>query len=176
VRLENGREILGCVIVCTGGFGASRELLRDHAPSVAEYPTTNGAFATGDGLRMLVKVGAQLRGLEHVQLHPTGIIDPSDREAKTKFLAPEAFRGFGGLLLNADGDRFVDELANRQVVADAMRRQDGQRAFLLVPLDAANHIGRSQMEFYNTRGLCRYARNRSDLPVCITKNVFVNGD
>ena len=41
------------VIVATGGFSASREVLETHVPDKAGLPTTNGAFATGDGIRLL---------------------------------------------------------------------------------------------------------------------------
>jgi succinate dehydrogenase/fumarate reductase flavoprotein subunit len=51
-----------------------------------------------------------------VQVHPTSFVDPADPDAGVKFLAPEALRGVGGILLSARGERFVDELAPRDTV------------------------------------------------------------
>lgn len=54
--------------------------------------------------------------MEKVQVHPTGLVDPNEPEAKVKFLAAEALRGVGGLLLDNTGKRFVDELQTRDYV------------------------------------------------------------
>ena len=43
-------------------------------------------------------------------MHPTGLVDPNEPDAKVKFLAAEALRGVGGLLLDNEGQRFADEL------------------------------------------------------------------
>ena len=51
-----------------------------------------------------------------VQVHPTGLVDPKEPEAKVKFLAAEALRGVGGLLLDNEGQRFADELGHRDYV------------------------------------------------------------
>jgi aspartate oxidase len=48
-------------------------------------------------------------------------VDPADRQARSKILAPEALRGHGGILINAAGCRFVDELATRDIVTRAMQ-------------------------------------------------------
>ena len=47
--------------------------------------------------------------MELVQVHPTGLVDPNEPDSKVKFLAAEALRGVGGILLNKTGDRFVGE-------------------------------------------------------------------
>ncbi len=49
-------------------------------------------------------------------MHPTGFVDPKDPLNPTKFLAPEALRGLGGILINQEGLRFVDELGLRDHV------------------------------------------------------------
>lgn len=51
--------------------------------TVAELPTTNGPFATGDGVRMGRAIGAHLLGMEWVQVHPTGFVNPKDRTSST---------------------------------------------------------------------------------------------
>ena len=59
--------------------------------------------------------------MDQVQVHPTGFVDPKDPSAKTKFLAAEALRGVGGILIDKDGARFVDELERRDTVTEKMR-------------------------------------------------------
>ena len=62
---------------------------------------------------MAMGIGANAIDLDKVQVHPTGLIDPSEPDAKVKFLAAEALRGAGGLLLDAKANRFCDELGTR---------------------------------------------------------------
>lgn len=87
-------------------------------------PTTNGDHCTGDGHKMAMLIGAKGIDLEKVQVHPTGLVDPKDPDAKVKFLAAEALRGVGGLLINRDGERFVDELEHRDYVTGKMWEND----------------------------------------------------
>ena len=113
------------VVLATGGFGADHtatSLLTEYSPQLAGFASTNGAFATGDGIKLARAAGAYLRGMRHVQVHPTGFVDPAEPHSRNKLLAPEALRGLGGLLLNHAGRRFVDELGRRDVVAAAMFR------------------------------------------------------
>jgi aspartate oxidase len=69
---------------------------------------------------MAMRIGARGIDLEKVQVHPTGLVDPKDPDAKVKFLAAEALRGVGGLLIDRDGNRFVDELQHRDYVTGKM--------------------------------------------------------
>lgn len=85
-------------------------------------PTTNGDHCTGDGQKMVLDIGGNGIDLEKVQVHPTGLVDPKEPDAKVKFLAAEALRGVGGLLLDAEGNRFADELGHRDYVT--VRRLD----------------------------------------------------
>jgi succinate dehydrogenase/fumarate reductase flavoprotein subunit len=54
-----------------------------------------------------------------------GLVDVKDPNAKVKFLAAEALRGVGGLLLTADGERFADELGHRDYVTGQMWKHKG---------------------------------------------------
>ncbi|MBI1923832.1 FAD-binding protein, partial [Candidatus Poribacteria bacterium] len=96
------------VILCTGGCGRVYE------------PSTNGLIVTGDGLSLAYRVGALIMDMEMVQYHPTTL--PANG-----FLITEGARGEGAYLLNAKGDRFMQnprygattltEKASRDVVS-----------------------------------------------------------
>ncbi|KAF9233487.1 Flavocytochrome c [Melanogaster broomeanus] len=119
VRNGKTETAYGPVILATGGYAAdftSDSLLKKHRPEYYDLPTTNGDHCTGDGQKMAMAVGASAVDLEKVQVHPTGLVDPNEPNAKVKFLAAEALRGVGGLLLDKNGDRFVDELQHRDYV------------------------------------------------------------
>jgi L-aspartate oxidase len=95
------------VVLATGGAGQ----LFQH--------TTNPEVATGDGMAMAYQAGAELADMEFVQFHPTAL----NLEGAPRFLLSEALRGEGGILLNADGKRFMPryheraELAPRDIVS-----------------------------------------------------------
>jgi L-aspartate oxidase len=78
--------------------------------------TTNPAGATGDGIAAALRAGVVVADLEFVQFHPTAL--HTDRMPRP--LLSEALRGHGAVLLDARGERFVDELEPRDVVARAM--------------------------------------------------------
>jgi L-aspartate oxidase len=98
--------------------------------------TTNPAVATGDGVAMAFRAGAQLADLEFYQFHPTVLAAPGS------FLVSEAVRGEGAVLLDAEGRRFMErlhpdaELAPRDVVARAITRQMAAHEGRPVLLDA----------------------------------------
>src|SRR2546423_907754 len=90
--------------------------------------TTNPPGAFGSGLLLALEAGAALADLELMQFHPTAVVDPRRtdtagrrRRSVEGFLITEAIRGEGAVLLDAAGDRFVDELAPRDEVARAIR-------------------------------------------------------
>lgn len=112
-------------VLATGGAG---QLYRE---------TTNPEVATGDGLAMAYRAGAELGDLEFVQFHPTTLYIAGS--ART--LISEAVRGEGGLLRNAAGERFMPavheaaELAPRDVVSRAIVQQIKQTGETTVYLD-----------------------------------------
>jgi L-aspartate oxidase len=106
VVCEDGRLIAARgIVICTGGAAA------------LWARTTNPPGALGIGLLLAHGAGAELADLEFVQFHPTAVIGIRGREG---FCVTEAVRGEGAVLLDATGERFVDELAPRDEVASAI--------------------------------------------------------
>lgn len=91
-------------VVATGGTGQLFSV------------TTNPAEATGDGVAMALRAGVPVADVEFVQFHPTAL----HHRAMPRPLLSESLRGHGALLRDAKGQRFVDELAPRDVVSRAM--------------------------------------------------------
>ncbi|PRQ70304.1 hypothetical protein AAT19DRAFT_11536 [Rhodotorula toruloides] len=121
--VKDGDKVVGCeyeyqgkqhtahgpVILATGR--SSRQV----PPELLKLSTTNGDHCQGDGQKMAMAIGANGIDLEKVQVHPTVSLTPGEPDAKVKFLAAEALRGVGGLLINKEGDRFADELGHRRL-------------------------------------------------------------
>jgi len=92
----------GPVVIATGGYAADfsdNSLLKKYRPDIYDLSTTNGDHCTGDGIKMAAAIGANEVDMKNVQVHPTGLVDLNEPDAKVKFLAAEALRGVGGLLL-----------------------------------------------------------------------------
>ena len=94
--------------------------------------TTNPTEATGDGLAMALRAGVAVADIEFMQFHPTALHHP----AMPRPLLSEALRGHGALLRDARGDRFVDELAPRDVVSRAMAERMHDQGVESLWLDA----------------------------------------
>ena len=99
------------VIVATGGCG------RLHFNG---FPTSNHYGATADGLVLAYRSGARLREMDSFQYHPTGVAHPAHLAGG---LISEAARSAGAKLVNGRGERFVDELLPRDVVAASILRE-----------------------------------------------------
>ncbi|KAJ4345777.1 Osmotic growth protein [Didymosphaeria variabile] len=158
----NGEEttLEGPVVLATGGYAADfteTSLLKKWRPDTYDLSTTNGAHATGDGHKMLMSVGAQGIDMDKVQVHPTGLVDPKDPTAKTKFLAAEALRGEGGILLNSKGKRFCDDLGHRDYVSGMMweeKKKDLWPIRLVLNSKASNVLD-FHTRHYSGRGLMK---------------------
>ena len=132
------------VVVATGGMGQ----LYSH--------TTNPAVATGDGVAMAYRAGAQVADVEFVQFHPTAL----NLEGAPRFLLSEAMRGEGGVLRNAEGRRFMPrydaraELAPRDVVTRAivfeMERTAARTVFLDMTALAPAYVRSRFPKIYET--------------------------
>jgi L-aspartate oxidase len=112
-----------CVgIVCEDGRAvhARATILATGGSAALWARTTNPPGSLGIGLMLARSVGAALADLEFVQFHPTAATGVPGREG---FLITEAIRGEGAVLLDSDGERFVDELAPRDEVARAIQER-----------------------------------------------------
>ncbi|OJJ46128.1 hypothetical protein ASPZODRAFT_67016 [Penicilliopsis zonata CBS 506.65] len=150
----------GVVVLATGGYAADfteSSLLKQHRPDTFDLSSTNGTHATGDGQKMLMAIGANGIDMDKVQVHPTGLVDPKDPTAKFKFLAAEALRGEGGLLLNSDGQRFSDELGHRDYVSGQMwkEKEKGKWPIRLVLNSKASNVLDFHTRHYSGRGLMK---------------------
>lgn len=160
--LFDGKEVSvdGPVVLATGGYAADfteTSLLKKWRPDTFGLATTNGQHATGDGHKMLISVGANDIDMDKVQVHPTGLVDPKDPGSKWKFLAAEALRGEGGLLLNNKGQRFCDELGHRDYVsAEEWKQKDaGNWPIRLVLNSKASNALDFHTRHYSGRGLMK---------------------
>jgi L-aspartate oxidase len=108
--------------------------------------TTNPDVATGDGVAMAWRAGAEIEDIEFVQFHPTALAV----EGAPRFLLSEALRGEGAHLRNTRGERFMEryhplrELAPRDVVARAIASEMSRTGAPHVFLDIT-HRGESSI-------------------------------
>jgi succinate dehydrogenase/fumarate reductase flavoprotein subunit len=98
--------------------------------------STNAQDFTGDMHAIALRAGLNLKDMEFVQFHPTGFV-------KTSYLVSEAARGEGGYLVNSKGERFVDELDRRDIVARAISKQieEGEKVYIDL-----RHLGEKEIE------------------------------
>ena len=95
-------------VLATGGIGGLFE------------SSTNFRHITGDSFALALKHGIELENINYIQIHPTTLYS---RKKGRRFLISESVRGEGAVLLNPEGERFVDELLPRDVVTDAIKKE-----------------------------------------------------
>jgi L-aspartate oxidase len=132
------------VLLATGGLG---RVFKE---------TTNPDVATGDGVAMAWRAGAEISNIEFVQFHPTAL----HLAGAPRFLLSEALRGEGATLINAEGERFMSryhpmgDLAPRDVVSRSivaeMRRTGAPHMFLDLTQKSAAFISARFPRVYET--------------------------
>lgn len=117
-NMETGEIMIAkakTVVLCTGGAG------RLHYQN---FPTTNHYGATADGLVMAYRAGAALRDADAIQYHPTGVAYPAQMKGA---LVTEKVRSVGAMLVNVDGEAFMNPLECRDVTSASIIRECEER-------------------------------------------------
>ena len=142
------------VILATGGFGANLDMVTKYKPELAGFITTNAAGAQGQGIEMATAIGAGTVDMDQIQIHPTV-------EANTAALITEGLRGDGAILVNANGERFIDEVGTRDVVSAAEIAQPGSYSWLIV--DQAMVDASSVIQGYIKKGYTKTGATYEEL-------------
>ncbi|NLC65646.1 MAG: flavocytochrome c [Clostridium sp.] len=108
------------VIIASGGYGANVEMRMENNEQLTEdVPTTNFPEATGDGIIMAQEIGADVTGMDYVQVHPLATVGSGALNGRA--------RRMGGvesiLIVNKEGKRFVNEGERRDVLTAAILEQ-----------------------------------------------------
>ncbi len=151
-------------VLATGGIGG----LFKHS--------TNYRHLTGDALALALKYDIKLQHIDYIQIHPTTLYT---KKHGREFLISESVRGEGAILLNSKGERFVNELLPRDVVANAifqeMKKENSEHVWLsLAPIpdeEIKNH-------FPNIYKHCLdegYDITKEPIPVVPSQHYFMGG-
>ncbi len=114
----------GAVVIATGGFGGSPEMVARANPSLKGFNTTNAASASGDFVSLTEDLPTVLINMGDIQIHPT--VEPD-----FGILITEALRGNGGILLNQSGRRFTNEMRFREPLSRDILSQEKGQAWLV---------------------------------------------
>ena len=131
------------VILASGGFGANLDMVVKYKPELKGFMTTNAPGIQGQGIEMAQAIGAATVDMDQIQIHPTV-------EANTAALITEGLRGDGAVLINEEGQRFIDEVGTRDVVSAAEIAQTGSYSWLVV--DQAMADASSVIQGYIKKG------------------------
>ena len=151
-------------VLATGGIGG----IFEHS--------TNYKHLTGDAIALALKHNIKLQHIDYIQIHPTTLYTEKDGR---EFLISESVRGEGAILLNSKGERFVNELLPRDVVANAifaeMKKEGSKHVWLsMAPIpddEIKNH-------FPNIYKRCLdegYDVTKEPIPVVPSQHYFMGG-
>ncbi len=151
-------------VLATGGIGG----LFKHS--------TNYRHLTGDALALALKYDIKLQHIDYIQIHPTTLYTKKDGR---EFLISESVRGEGAILLNSKGERFVNELLPRDIVADAifqqMKNENSEYVWLSLAPISAEEI---KNHFPNIYKHCLdegYDITKEPIPVVPSQHYFMGG-
>ena len=131
------------VVVTTGGYGANPEMLEANKPELKGYITTNSDGSTGDGIKMIEKLGGQTVDMDQIQIHPTVQQDNG-------ILIGEAVRGEGAILVSQEGKRFVNEMDTRDNVSAAENALKEKSSYLIFDSGVKERV--KAIDFYEKQG------------------------
>ncbi len=151
-------------VLATGGIGG----LFKHS--------TNYRHLTGDALALALKYGIKLQHIDYIQIHPTTLYT---KKSGREFLISESVRGEGAILLNSKGERFVNELLPRDVVAgaifDEMKKEGSEHVWLSMKPIPEEEI---KSHFPNIYQHCLdegYDVTKEPIPVVPSQHYFMGG-
>ena len=164
---ENGNYlsiVADYTVLATGGIGG----LFKHS--------TNYRHLTGDALALALKYDIKLQHIDYIQIHPTTLFT---KKHGREFLISESVRGEGAILLNSNGERFVNELLPRDVVANAifdeMKKEGTEHVWLsLAPIP----VEEIKTHFPNIYQKCLdegYDVTKEPIPVVPSQHYFMGG-
>lgn len=161
---EYSSVVADYTLLATGGIGG----LYKHS--------TNYRHLTGDALALAIKYGIKLKNIDYIQIHPTTLYS---KRSGRDFLISESVRGEGAILLNSKGERFVNELLPRDVVANAifeeMKREGTEHVWLsMAPIPESEIKG----HFPNIYARCLeegYDATKEPIPVVPAQHYFMGG-
>ena len=150
VKIPNGEYTIesDTVLLTSGGYAASKELIDKYAPEWEVLGTTNSAGMTGDGQMMAEAVGAALTNM------PEFSINPSAYNTGYSLLSFTAFRFAGAIMVNKAGERFTNELNSKytEMTNDVLDQED-QLAYLV--FDQAILDSNGLMKYYQSLGFLK---------------------
>ena len=152
-------------VLATGGIGG----IFEHS--------TNYKHLTGDAIALALKYGIKLQHIDYIQIHPTTLY--TEKEGSREFLISESVRGEGAILLNSKGERFVNELLPRDVVAKAifaeMKKEGSKHVWLSLAPIPEEEI---KTHFPNIYQRCLdegYDATKEPIPVVPSQHYFMGG-
>lgn len=158
--------LAGNTVLATGGVGG---LFRH---------STNFRILTGDGVGVALEHGIAVDHPDYVQFHPTTLY--TQRRGRS-FLISESVRGEGAQLINAAGERFVDELLPRDVVTAAIRKEMRKEGSKFVRLDLRTVAGGKETLLHHFPGIVERCREEGydvlsePIPVVPAQHYFMGG-
>ena len=164
---ENSNYIAICAdytVLATGGIGG----LFEHS--------TNYRHLTGDALALALKYDVKLQHIDYIQIHPTTLYTEADGR---EFLISESVRGEGAILLNSKGERFVNELLPRDVVANAifaeMKKEGSKHVWLSLAPIPEDEIRTHFPHIYEHCLGQGYDVTKEPIPVVPSQHYFMGG-
>lgn len=156
VKTEAGEFTINAkaVVVASGGFGANSEMLVSQKPELEGYGTTNHPGATGDVVAFAKNLKVAYVDMDQIQTHPT--VMPSNN-----YMITEAVRGNGAILVNREGQRFVNELDTRKAVSEALLAQTGKTGFLVFETNVKDSL--KAIDGYHKKGFLIEAPTAEEL-------------
>ena len=153
------------VILATGGIGGLFK------------KSTNERIITGDSIGVAIRNNIEIKDLSYIQIHPTAFFSKESEEKR--FLISESVRGEGGKLINCNGERFVDELLPRDIVAkkiyEEMKKTNSNNVFLDVSFMEKSFLKNRFPNIYNKCLDEGIDISKEPIPVAPAQHYFMGG-